>query len=140
LDGCLGVEARNVEIALADDLCDMGGIILIKALHDCGRWAVPLLNHTLAFAFPEEKYGRPQLRNPSRLKTPMVPDPGLDGTSGLIDVDLTTFSGHAAHARRLESQVIFHRPKETASSWGWAHRCDDVPGQQPEIRLKVVLM
>jgi hypothetical protein len=40
-------------------------------------------------------------------------DPGLDGTAGLPDVDLTTLAGHAVHTRSLESQVILHRSKET---------------------------
>jgi hypothetical protein len=40
-------------------------------------------------------------------------DPGLDGTPGLSDVDLTTLAGHAAYTRSLGSQVILHRPKET---------------------------
>jgi hypothetical protein len=39
--------------------------------------------------------------------------PGLNGTAGLPDVDLTTLAGHAVHTRSLESQVILHRPKET---------------------------
>jgi hypothetical protein len=39
-------------------------------------------------------------------------DPGLDGTAGLPDVDLTAPSGHAVHTRSLEFQVILHRPKE----------------------------
>jgi hypothetical protein len=42
-------------------------------------------------------------------------EPGLDGTAGLHNVDLTTFTGHAVHAWNLESKVVLHRPKETAS-------------------------
>jgi hypothetical protein len=46
-------------------------------------------------------------------------DPGLDGTAGLTDVDMTTLAWHAVHARSRESQVMLHRPKETGDLlWG----------------------
>jgi hypothetical protein len=46
VDGSLGVETRNVGIALADGLCDLGEITLADGLHEWGRQAVPLLNYT----------------------------------------------------------------------------------------------
>jgi hypothetical protein len=55
LVGCLGVEPRSVGIALADGLCDLGGIILVEGLNDWVRQAVPLLNHTLIFALQLRK-------------------------------------------------------------------------------------
>jgi hypothetical protein len=62
----------------------------------------------------------------------LVPlDPGLDGTAGLPDVDLTAPSGRAVHTRSVESNVVVHRPKEAVDLLrGKAHRID-VPGQQP---------
>jgi hypothetical protein len=50
LDGFLGVGPKSVEIALAHGICDLGAATLVEVLGGCGRWAVPLLNHTLAFA------------------------------------------------------------------------------------------
>jgi hypothetical protein len=59
-------------------------------------------------------------------------DPGLNGTASLTDVDLTTLTRHAVHARSLESQVVLHRQKETGDLLQWyAHRLDAVLGQQP---------
>jgi hypothetical protein len=40
-------------------------------------------------------------------------NPGLNGTAGLPDLNLTTLAGHAVHSRSPEYQVILHRPKET---------------------------
>jgi hypothetical protein len=46
-------------------------------------------------------------------------DPGLAGMAGLPNVDLTAFTGHAAHTRSLDFQVIFHRLKEAGDLlWG----------------------
>jgi hypothetical protein len=39
-------------------------------------------------------------------------DPGLDETSGLPDVDLTSLVGHSVRTRSLEFQVNLHTPKE----------------------------
>jgi hypothetical protein len=55
LNVCLGADPRSVGIALTDGLCDSGGIILAEDLHDCGRWAVPLLNYNLAFSLQLRK-------------------------------------------------------------------------------------
>jgi hypothetical protein len=35
-------------------------------------------------------------------------DPGLDGTAGMPNVDLTTLAGHTVHTRSLQSQVTLH--------------------------------
>jgi hypothetical protein len=40
-------------------------------------------------------------------------DLGLNGMASLSTGDLTTLTGHAVHARSLESQVVLHRLKET---------------------------
>jgi hypothetical protein len=47
-------------------------------------------------------------------------DPGLNGTTSLTNVDLTTFTGDAVDARYFQARVILERPKETG----------DLPGQE----------
>jgi hypothetical protein len=55
---------------------------------------------------------------------------GINGTASLPNVNLTTFAGYAVHAWNFQSQVVFHRPKETSNfPRREAHRLDVVPGQ-----------
>jgi hypothetical protein len=52
-------------------------------------------------------------------------DPGLDGTAGLPDVDLSALAGHAVYNRSLEFQVVLYGPEGSwRSSWvGPQTRC-----------------
>jgi hypothetical protein len=57
-------------------------------------------------------------------------DSSFNGTTSLHNVNLTTFAWYAVQAWSLDSQVVFHRPKEASNlPWWEAHRLDDVPGQ-----------
>jgi hypothetical protein len=69
---------------------------------------------------------------------PLLLGPGLDGTAGLPDVDMTELAGHAVHTRSLGSQVTLYRPKETGDLLrGLAHRLGVVLGQQLADVIKI---
>jgi hypothetical protein len=63
--------------------------------------------------------------------TLVLPDPGLDGTPYLTDIDLTILARHTVHTRNLESEIVLHKLKETRDLLHWWAVRHDVHGEQP---------